>query len=175
MNECLIRDIFFVGLSDRVLQKRLNTPDLTLAKTLEIYRSKAVVTKQVLQIQQPAGKNLIIQQEPSVDLIKRRNTKGNNSNSDQNFSKSESQYCGFRHKFPAYVKVCAKCKQKIILLECVKSISIDESVNPVVCPLRRIPHAMLPKVKVELYKMVSVGIMKKWRSPLDGLIKWQSS
>lgn len=83
MNESLIRDIFFVGLSDRVLQERLlNTPDLTLAKTLEIYRSKAVVTKQVLQIQQPAGKYLIIKQEPSVDLIKRRNAytngKGNN-------------------------------------------------------------------------------------------------
>lgn len=113
LNESLIRDIFFVGLSDRVLQKRLlNTPDLTLAKTLEIYRSKAVVTKQVLQIQQPAGKNLIIKQDPSVDLIKRRNTngKGNNSNSDQNFSKSECQYCGFPHKFPSYGKVCAKCK-----------------------------------------------------------------
>lgn len=34
---------------------------------------------------------------------------------------------------------------------------------------------MLPKVKVELNKMVSFGIMKKWRSPLHGLIKWQSS
>lgn len=34
---------------------------------------------------------------------------------------------------------------------------------------------MLPKVKVELNKMVSVGIMNKWRSPLHGLIKWQSS
>lgn len=100
LNESLIRDIFLVGLSDKVLQERLlNTPDLTLAKTLEIYRSKAVVTKQVLQIQHSANKNLIIKQEPSVDLIKRRNAhtngKGSNSNSDQNFSKSECQYCGF--------------------------------------------------------------------------------
>lgn len=77
-----------------------NTPDLTLAKTLEICQPEAVVTKQVLQIQQTADKKVIIKQEPRVDIVQRRNAqfKGKiDCNFDINrfrLSKSVCQYCG---------------------------------------------------------------------------------
>lgn len=69
--------------------------DLTFAKTLAIYRSKTIVTQQVLEIQQPADKKIMIKQEPSVDFIYRRNAHAkdkSNSSSEinrLNFSKSD--------------------------------------------------------------------------------------
>lgn len=92
-------------MSDKVyLQGRLfNTPDLTLAKTLEICQPEAVVTKQVLQIQQTADKKVITKQEPRVDIIQRRNAHFKdkiNCNFDINrfrFLKSVCKHCGLSH------------------------------------------------------------------------------
>lgn len=47
------------------------------------------------------------------------------------------------------------------------TISVDRTVKPVVLPGRRIPHALMPKVKTELDKMVAKGIVTPVTEPTD--------
>ena len=74
-------------------------------------------------------------------------------------------------EIPEFVNKYSRCFGELGCLSSVHHIEIDETVKPVVHPPRKVPYALLDRLKKELDKMVKLGVIK----PVTEPTKWVNS